>query len=135
MKTEEVLKYKILLVDDNKNYLKALRFQINDVMASQIEYMDEAYNGIEAIEKINQKMYHYVFMDFAMPKMNGVETAEYISEKYPQTVIIALSMFSEFEYIDKMLSAGSRLYIEKDKLDDETIKNIFEKLNYSSINY
>ena len=119
-------KYKILLVDDNEVFLKALKLQLNDILPGQIEFIDEAHDGLEAIACTKKKKYHVVFMDIEMPNMNGIEATRYINVNYPYIWIVALTLYNDFHYMEKMLKAGARTYMLKDKLDDNALLNVFK---------
>lgn len=118
-------KFKVLLVDDNKNYLKALKLQLKDSLAERLDYIDEVFDGQQALSQIRNKPYHVIFMDINMPGLNGIETTRYINSHYPDIYIVALSMHNEIHFIERMISAGSRTFISKDKLDEEAIDKVF----------
>jgi YesN/AraC family two-component response regulator len=118
--------YRILLVDDNASFLKALKLQITDIMSVQIESIDTAANGKEAIEMIARKKHHIVFMDLDMPVLNGVEATMYIHKHYPAVVIVALSMYNDLRSIETITLAGAHTYLVKDNLDEGSIKRVFD---------
>ncbi|MDR1901002.1 MAG: response regulator [Treponema sp.] len=82
---------KVLVVDDNSINLKV-------VLAYLVKHnihADTASSGEEALQKIQQKHYHLLFMDYMMPGMNGIETTAHIraldDEWYRIVPIIAFS--------------------------------------------
>jgi DNA-binding NarL/FixJ family response regulator len=52
-------------------------------------------------------------IDVAMPGMNGMETAAGIRMASPATRIVALSMYADDHYLQRMLAAGARAYVLK----------------------
>ncbi|OQY38735.1 MAG: hypothetical protein B6226_03185 [Candidatus Cloacimonetes bacterium 4572_65] len=75
----EIIKYNfdILLVEDNK-----INIAVAKSILKKLGYsVDIALNGIEAIEALKTKKYHFVFMDIQMPKMNGLEATKIIRDK------------------------------------------------------
>jgi DNA-binding NarL/FixJ family response regulator len=54
-----------------------------------------------------------VFLDIAMPEMDGIEAARQALAKYPDLKIITLSMFGEQDYYFKMVDAGVRGFLLK----------------------
>ena len=82
---EELPKYKesfrapdarILVVDDTpvnlvvvKNLLKKTQVQVED-----------AYSGMECLEKVQSKEYDLIFLDYRMPMMDGIETLKRLKE-------------------------------------------------------
>ncbi len=65
-----------LVVDDNEINLIVAK----TLLAEHFSDVCIAYCGNEAIEKVRSSHYDVVFMDFNMPGMNGVETAEKINQ-------------------------------------------------------
>ncbi|MFT3740723.1 MAG: response regulator transcription factor [Breznakibacter sp.] len=121
-------KFKILICDDNADFRKAFKLQLNDVMWGWIECIDEACTGEQAMYMVEQNRYHIAFMDIEMPGYNGIDTAHYINTNHPRLRIVALTMHSEREYMEKMIYAGARHYLIKDRLDDVSITKIFRQV-------
>ncbi len=123
---------KILLVDDHKIIRDVLgRFIVEYVTAN----LDQANNGIEAINLIKQEKYDLVISDINMPKMDGVQLMKAIHEYDPELKVIALSMMDDTVSIKKMLQAGASGYVLKEGNTQELIKAIEEVLkgnNYFS---
>lgn len=81
----------ILIVDDNEMNLKVAKGLLQPLQMN----IDTANSGKKAIEMVQSKKYHIVFMDHMMPVMDGVETTQYIrkiDDEYIQKMpIIALT--------------------------------------------
>jgi len=104
---------RILLVEDNKiNELIARKF-----MEEWNLKVDSAYNGLEAIEMLNQENYRLILMDLQMPEMDGYKTASIIRsrgvEPYVSIPIIALTASSKSEVHEKINQAGMNDFISK----------------------
>ncbi len=65
---------KILIVDDNEMNLKVACGLLQPLQMQ----IDTAESGKKAIELVQSKQYHIVFMDHMMPVMDGVETTQKI---------------------------------------------------------
>jgi PAS domain S-box-containing protein len=81
----------VLVVDDNSINLKV----VLAYLAKHNIHADTALSGGEALQKIQQKHYHLLFMDYMMPGMDGIETTIRIrtlnDEWYRTVPIIAFS--------------------------------------------
>ncbi|MCF6183911.1 MAG: response regulator transcription factor [Bacteroidales bacterium] len=107
----ETSKYKILIIDDEKDVREILKFNI-----SQAGYkVYTAKNGTEGLIKVKEKKPHLVILDVMMPKPDGYETCSEI-RKLPEnkkTIILFLSARNEDYSQIKGFEAGGDDYIAK----------------------
>ncbi len=118
--------HRVLLVDDNQQFIDALRFQLVELLGDRVAVIDSAYDGEQALKAIEAKRYDYIFMDISMPQMDGIEATRIATRSNRDIKIIALSFHEEFEYLQLMLEAGARFYIRKDEVDADTLQKVFE---------
>ena len=63
--------YRILIVDDERIERNGIRFLLKKL---NMEFdIDEAVNGLDALEKIRQQDYDILLTDVKMPFMDGIE--------------------------------------------------------------
>ncbi|MGV8146669.1 MAG: response regulator [Alkaliphilus sp.] len=75
---------KILIVDDEKLLVKGLKHSLE-----QDNYIvDTAYDGEEALEKIEVKKPDLVLLDLMLPKIEGLEVCRIIREKHQMPIIM-----------------------------------------------
>lgn len=86
-----------LIVEDN--YLN-LQNTITEISKADLKY-DVAKTGEEAIIKGCSKIYDLILMDIHLPGKDGIEANRIIREKYPESIIIALSSYSKTEILQK----------------------------------
>jgi DNA-binding NarL/FixJ family response regulator len=111
---------KILIVDDNKIFMEAFKFILKYEFG--IENIDTCNSGKEAIEKINNNQYSTIFMDVNLPDINGIDIAKDCCKKFRKLNIIAISINDDEETIKKMILAGCKSYITKDKICKSNIE-------------
>ncbi len=96
----------ILIVDDNEINLKAAL----GILKPMQMHIDTAENGEEALQMIQKKQYHLIFMDHLMPVMDGIETTVKLrqmeGEYYLNVPVIALSASEEAGVRESFLEAG-----------------------------
>ncbi len=109
-------KQKVLIVDDNPHFSKALKFMLLDSFQDRIEEIVTVKDGEECLHELNKKIYDMVFMDINMPKLNGIDATREATNLHRNLVIIAVSFHSEMRYIVQMIEAGARSYIIKDEI-------------------
>nr|WP_297703538.1 response regulator [uncultured Butyrivibrio sp.] len=109
---------KVLIVDDEKYVRMGIRGE-TDWSLIGCEVVGEAANGVDALSVAEQTRPDLVISDIRMPKMDGIELAEKLMEKYPGIKIIFLTAYSEFEYARQAVRIGVSDYLLKPFQDGE----------------
>ena len=112
--------YKILVVDDEEN----IREVIREYAEFEGHEVDEACDGMEAVEKAKEKDYDIIIMDIMMPKLDGYLACKEI-RKYKQTPVMMLSARGE-EY-DKLF--GFELGIDDYVVKPFSPKEVMARVN------
>lgn len=103
----------ILIVDDNEMNLKVAKGLLQPLQMN----IDTASSGKQAIEMVQKKRYHIVFMDHMMPVMDGVETTENIrkipDESLQKMPIIALTANAVMGAREIFKEAGMNDFVAK----------------------
>jgi len=119
---------KVLIVDDHDETRDLIRKIL--LIQDDIEVVAEASTGQDGIDKYDPELVDVVLMDINMPLMNGLEAADYLTSRFPEVIIIMMSVQNESEYLRKAMDSGARSYIVKpfdvDSLS-ETIRNAYYK--------
>ena len=89
---ENLLQYKILLVDDKPENL----FSLAAVLKNAGYTSDSALSGKAALELLLKNKYGLMILDVQMPEMNGLEATEYIRDRekisqLPPIAIVAIT--------------------------------------------
>ncbi len=113
------MKHSIVIVDDHVLIAKALRAIISNF--EQFEVLYECENGKELQEKFKvlNNIPKIVLLDISMPEMDGFETAQWLTENYPEVLIIALSMQDDDQSVIKMVKNGAKGYMLKNSHPSE----------------
>ena len=88
------------------------------------DFVLEAANGQELLDKLPAAMPDIVFMDLQMPVMDGIQATELAFERFPDIKIIVVSMYNEDRFVIHMLEKGVQGYLLKDTSPDEVEKAI-----------
>ena len=99
---------RILICDDEKDIVSALKIYLNDPDYELLE----AYDGEEAVEAVREKDVQLVLLDIMMPKMDGITAMTKIRQISNVPVIL---LTAKSEDMDKILGlgAGADDYITK----------------------
>ncbi len=110
------MQLKVIIADDHAIIREGLKSLLEK---KGIKVLDIAKNGREAVEKAIALKPDIMMMDISMPGLNGVEATAMIRKEVPHTRVIALSMHSSKNIIDKMFASGASGYILKESAFDE----------------
>lgn len=86
-----------------------------------------ARDGLEALSLLKTQTYDLVISDIKMPNMDGIELALYIHQNYPDTDMILLTGYDEFEYARSAVRAGVFDYLLK-PLQDLELHQVLQRL-------
>lgn len=111
-------KLKLLIVDDVEDNRLVLRAICRKMDEFEIF---EAVDGQDAIEKCENLRPHIVLMDVMMPRMDGFQAAKIIKDRYPDTVIMAVTAVIDPKMEENMAEIGVVAYIRK-PIDKELIR-------------
>ena len=113
---------KIGLVDDHTIFQKSLATLVKSHEEFDVTLM--ANNGLQLLEKMEDETQRpdILLLDLKMPEMNGIECLDVLSEKYPETKSIILSMFDQSPFIHHAIKKGARGYLIKDSDPEDLFK-------------
>lgn len=119
---------RLLIVDDEKisrEYFKYVLRRENIKVN-----IDEAHDGLTAIEKVRLFKPDLIFMDIKMSEMDGLKATEEIKKDWPWVKIIILTAYDEFKYAQRAIKLGADDYLLKPIAPNtllETINNNLKK--------
>ena len=118
-------KKKILLAEDDKFISRAYK----DGMERAGFEMIIAFDGIEAIEKINREKPDLILLDLIMPDKNGFEVLEEIKmdDGLKNIPVVILSNLGQDSDIEKGKALGAADYLIKSNL---SMKEVIEKVRF-----
>ncbi len=114
---------KVYLADDHTLFRKAM---VNLIQTYEgVAEVKDAENGKELLTLMKYAEPDVAIIDLQMPIMDGVETAENVLKKYPNTKIIILTMHDSDKYIIHMLEMGVHAFLLKNTDPDELENAIY----------
>lgn len=120
-------KMNILLADDHhlvRDGIKSLLIKYDD-----FNVVGEGGDGFEILKIIEsaesvQEPIDLVLADINMPQMSGLELCKTITQQYPNTSVIILSMLDHEKYVSQALQAGAKGYLLKSVNEEELVFSI-----------
>ncbi len=113
---------KVLIIDDHPVFCQGLSLVFSKI--PDIKISGEAYDGNEALEKIEKEEFNVVFLDISMPNFNGLEVLKRIKKLRPQLPVLMLSMFPEEQYALRSVKAGAAGYLTKESSPTILVKAV-----------
>ena len=105
---------RVLLVDDNQDFLKAAKRFLRTVPG--LELVGQATSGEQALELTAALHPDLVLMDFAMPGMNGPAATLRIKQQPNAPKVIILTLHSRPEFRALANEAGADGFLQKEDL-------------------
>lgn len=109
------MKRSVLLVDDELLVRTNLKLMLTE-SAGEIVVCGEATNGEEALKLLERLTPDIILADMKMPRMDGVELAAAVHERYPHIAYLVLSNYDDYRYVRGALKNGARDYLLKHEL-------------------
>ena len=116
---------KLLIVDDY--------FEIVEILCATMELSGhevvKAYDGIEAVDKLQDDSYDIVIVDAEMPGMDGVEVCKFLRSQSQDTYVIGMS--GSCRALKELKNAGADICLSK-PFHIDVVEEIIEHLSCAS---
>lgn len=109
---------RVLIVDDQEPFRSAARLVVE--MTDGFEIVGEAADGESALDIVSTVAPQLVLMDVKMPGMGGIEATRRIVHDHPDTRVVVLSTYDEYE--QQALDAGAVAFVSKSTFGPDEIQ-------------
>ncbi|NHN29120.1 response regulator [Paenibacillus agricola] len=127
--------YKVAIIDDEVIIIRGLSKNI-DWHGNGFELVGSASDGEEGLKLIAEQRPQLIITDIRMPFVDGFELTEQVVKAYPETKIVMLTSYDDFEFAKRALQLKVFDYllkpVDSDKLL-ETAKRAMKELEYESV--
>jgi DNA-binding NtrC family response regulator len=124
---------RVLIVDDEKDILKALEF----LLRAEGYAVSLAASGEEALELYRKEGFDIVLTDLKMPGMDGLTLLEEIRKLNPDATVLFMSAYATVESAVEAMKRGAADYIVKPFINEEvklTFRRLIESLRLKEEN-
>ena len=124
---------RILIIDDEKN----MRHMLTALLTESGFSVDSAADGAEALQKIEETSYNFVFCDIRMPNMDGMAFLRAAADRLENMNVIMMSAYGGIDTAVEAMKLGAYDYISKPFKTDEvllTLKKADERERLKSEN-
>ena len=120
---------RLLVIDDEKNYLLVL-----EALLSDAGYAVTALNDPEAaLAFMDESEVDTVITDMKMPKLSGKEVLQHIKADYPSTPVLVMTAFGSIESAVDLMKMGAFDYITKPFSNDELLLSVHNAVELSRV--
>lgn len=116
---------RVLIVDDNIETREGTR-RLLEIYDDEIEVVDIAGNGQEAIELARASNPQVILMDINMPEMDGLTATGHINREMPAVQVVIVSVQDDPDYMREALRAGASDFISKGYTADELYRAVID---------
>lgn len=116
----------VLVVDDQNLTHKLIETYLEP--EPEINIVGFANDGQEAINQVSHLQPDVVLMDVEMPKMDGLSATKIITQQFPQSNVLILSVHDNEQHLSKAMENGAKGYLLKTTTAQE-LKNAIYYVN------
>ncbi len=128
--------YKALIVDDEPLMREYLFSRLSSI-DSDWEAAETASDGIYAISLLKKQHFDAVITDIKMPGMDGLELASYLNDNCPDTYVVILTGYGDFDYAQTAIRLNVFDYLVKPLREEElaaTLSGIVARIKSGPMN-
>lgn len=113
---------KLIVAEDHTILREGLKMLL--AVNPDLKIVDEASDGLEAVQKVKLLKPDLIIIDLGMPKIHGIEAIREIRSIDANIKIIVLTVHETEEYIEAAFEAGADGYVLKDSTHNELLAAI-----------
>jgi DNA-binding NarL/FixJ family response regulator len=118
---------KVAVIEDQRDLREGLQMLINGTVGYRCT---GSYRSMEdALYEISRELPDVVLVDIGLPRMQGDEGIRILKERYPELLLIALTVFDDDEQIFNAICAGASGYLLKKTPPARLLESLKEAMN------
>lgn len=126
--------WKVLIADDEPKIRKGLKNMLQSFNLS-LEIVGEAEDGEMALDLANENQPHILLVDINMPFLDGLGFIEKIHNVLPNSIIIIITGYDEFQYAQRAIKLKVFDYLLKPVISEELKDIIIKGMDYLQNNF
>ncbi len=133
MPEEKSQQIKILIVDDDKTIADILK----DFISDKERMIDVCYDGLTAVENLQNNLYDLVILDLIMPRIGGLDVLKYAKKANSDILVVIITGHASLETAITAIKEGAYDYLRKPfKLEEIRIvvENAIDKIELNREN-
>ncbi|MFQ5410811.1 MAG: sigma-54-dependent transcriptional regulator [Phycisphaerae bacterium] len=102
-------KPRILIIEDEK----LIRWSLRQRFQEEGGVVDEAENGSDGLDRLDQAIFDLVMLDYKLPDMTGLDVLRRIREQDKEIVVLIMTAYSNVENAVEAMRLGAYDYVSK----------------------
>lgn len=120
---------KILIVDDEPDF----RSMLVTILSTEGHTVDTAEDGVNAINRIQEKPFDIVLLDVRMPRVDGIEVLRFIKEQYMDMQVIMLTAVNDVRLAVDCMKIGAFYFLTKPYSAEELLSLVDRALQQKTL--
>ncbi len=120
-----MLKQLIYIIDDDPVFTTILS---NHLKRHQQDYVKVFSDGESSLESMNTENPSFIFLDFSLERLNGLDVLKRIKSKNKKAKVIIITSIEDEILKRKCIDNGAILYINKSEVIDDIPDYILKRL-------
>ncbi|MDX1463159.1 MAG: response regulator transcription factor [Marinirhabdus sp.] len=118
---------KIAIAEDHQSLMDGIELLLR--YEEDITIVGMVNDGEALLQIVAQYRPDVVLTDIKMPKLDGIAATKTITKLYPDTKVVAFSMFDQEDAVHQMVAAGAVGYLLKDSPLEEVLNAVHAVFN------
>lgn len=124
---------KILICDDEQQYVDELKIHIENFMQSRVaDFTIDTANNPQAVADSNE-IYQLAFLDIQMDELNGISLAKNLKERNSKIVIFFVTSYNDYQ--DEAMDLRAFRFFEKPLNADRLYSGLEKAMEYIDESY
>jgi len=116
------MKLRILVVDDHPVVRRGLKSLLGSHPGWEV--VDEAEDGVQAVDKSGRLAPDVIVLDISMPGMSGLEACRIIRKSNPQSEVLIVTQHDSPQMMREAGNAGARGYVVKSNIARDLVRAV-----------
>lgn len=112
----------VFIVDDHYMVIEGIRSLLQH--EKNIDWMGHATTAASCLAFLKHQQPDVLLMDINLPDKSGIDLCSEVKALYPRVMVLGLSTFNQYSYIDKMMEQGASGYALKNAGKEELLEAI-----------
>ena len=95
---------RIIVIDDYEPWRQFVASTLKE--RTDLQIIAEAADGMEAVQKVQELQPELILLDIGLPKLNGIDAAHRIRERWPNTRILFCSQNRSRDIAEEAMRTG-----------------------------